>query len=195
VSEDAAVEARFRHLYHGFYRRVLGYALRRTASPSTAEDIVADVFLIAWRRIGDVPEADDEAIAWLFGVARRVMANTRRGDARRVRLVERLRQRVPSEVLSGEVEVSVIKGDEHQAILAAVRRLRSEDAEVLQLIAWEQLSHQQVAVVLECSINAVAIRVHRARQRLTEELAKACGPAGHNPSATNPSPTEKPGLP
>jgi RNA polymerase sigma factor (sigma-70 family) len=195
VGDDAAVEARFRHLYDAFYRRVLGYTLRRTPSPAAAEDVVAEVFLIAWRRIGDVPEVDDEAIAWLFGVTRRVMANTRRGDARRDRLVERLRRRVPPEIFVGEVEASVIAGDEHRAILAAVGRLRAEDAEVLQLIAWEQLSHQQAAVVLDCSVNAVAIRVHRARQRLTEELAKACGPTGHNPSVTNLSPTEKPGLP
>lgn len=195
MRDDAAVEARFRHLYDAFYRRVLGYTLRRTPNPAAAEDVVAEVFLIAWRRIGDVPEVDDEAIAWLFGAARRVMANTRRGDARRDRLVERLRRRVPPEIFAGEVEASVIAGDEHQAILAAVGRLRAEDAEILQLIAWEQLSHQQVAVVLDCSVNAVGIRVHRARQRLTEELAKGCGPAGHKPSVTNLSPTEKPSLP
>lgn len=192
---DAAVEARFRHLYDAFYRRVLGYTLRRTSSQAAAEDVVVEVFLIAWRRIGDIPEVDDEAIAWLFGAARRVMANTRRGDARRDRLVERLRRRVPPEIFAGEVEASVIASDEHQAILAAVGRLRAEDAEILQLIAWEQLSHQQAAVVLECSVNAVAIRLHRARQRLTEELAKAYGPTGHNPSMTNLSPTEKPSLP
>ena len=195
MRDGAAVEARFRHLYDGFYRRVLGYALRRTSSPAVAEDVVAEVFLIAWRRIGDVPEVDDEAIAWLFGAARRVLANTRRGDARRDRLLERLRQRVPAEIVAGEVDAAVIAGDEHQAVMAAVGRLRPDDAEVLQLIAWEQLSHQQAAVVLDCSVNAVAIRLHRARQRLTAEFAKANDPTGHTPSVTTESTTDKPTHP
>ena len=123
------------------------------------------------------------------------MANTRRGDARRDRLLERLRQRAPAELVAAEVDAAVIAGDEHQAVIAAVGRLRPEDAEVLQLIAWEQLSHQQAAVVLDCTVNAVAIRLHRARQRLTDELVKANDPGGHNPAVTNLLPTEKPGQP
>ena len=195
MRDHSAVEERFRELYDGHYRRVLGYALRRTSHPAAAEDVVAEVFLVAWRRIGDVPVVDDEAIGWLLGAARRVLANTRRGDARRDRLLGRLRQCVPAEAIAAEVDAALTARDEHGAVLAAVGRLRPDDAEVLQLLAWEQLSHAQAALVLGCSVNAVAIRLHRARHRLADELAKEGGPAGHSLSTTMSSPREKPSHP
>ena len=191
VRHRSAVEERFRDLYDGHYRRVLGYALRRTSTPATAEDVVAEVFLVAWRRIGDVPVGDD-AIAWLLAVARRVLANTRRGDARRDRLVRRLRQSVPPERFAAEIEDALTAREEHAAVLSAVGRLGPGDAELLQLLAWEQLSHAQAAVVLGCSVNAVAIRLHRARHRLADELAKGNPPAGHSTSEPMPPPNRKP---
>ena len=194
VRDRSGVEERFRDVYDRHYRRVLGYALRRAATPGAAEDVVAEVFLVAWRRIGDVPDGD-EAIAWLLAVARRVLANTRRGDARRDRLVARLRQSVPPERFAAEVEDAVSARDEHGAVLAAVGRLRSDDAEVLQLLAWEQLSHAQAAVVLGCSVNAVAIRLHRARRRLADELVKGDEPAGHTMAEPMTPPAQNPMQP
>lgn len=68
--------------------------------------------------------------------------------------------------------------DAAERVQMVLARLRPADAELLQLATWEQLSHTEIAAVLDCSVNAVAIRLHRARQRLGEELAK--DPDGHH---------------
>src|ERR1700754_806724 len=86
-------ERRFRQLFEAEARSVLGYALRRTEAREDAADVVAETFAVAWRRIADVPPGA-QARPWLYGVARRVLANQRRGELRRRRLADRLRERL-----------------------------------------------------------------------------------------------------
>lgn len=170
------VEQRYRLLFERHWRRVFAYALRRSPDPAAADDVVADVFLTAWRRIGDIP--DDYELAWLLAVARKVLANAYRGDARRDRLLARLHQAGPSLQVT-EVETALDDGEAADQVRAALGRLRDADAEILQLATWEQLPHAQIAVVLNCTVNAVAIRLHRARQRFSVELAKESRSTGH----------------
>jgi RNA polymerase sigma-70 factor (ECF subfamily) len=84
-------EARFSRLYRDHEREILRYALRRSPEPQDAADVVAETFLVAWRRLGEVP-AGGEARLWLYATARRVLANHKRGSVRRTRLAERLRE-------------------------------------------------------------------------------------------------------
>jgi RNA polymerase sigma-70 factor (ECF subfamily) len=79
------------------------------------------------------------------------------------------------------VDAAPLASETRAQILGALARLRPGDAEVLQLAVWEQLSHVQIAVVLECSVNAVGIRLHRARKAFAEELVKTMPPSGHSP--------------
>jgi RNA polymerase sigma-70 factor (ECF subfamily) len=143
---------------------LLAYALRRTENAADAEDVVAETLLVAWRRQRDLP-GGEEAIPWLYGVARRVLANQRRGQARRRRLEQLLRPLIRQSTQQGEPEPV-------HAVLAAMRRLSPGDQEVLRLAAWEDLSHAQIAIALRCSENAAALRLHRARRRLRAELLK-----------------------
>ena len=83
-------ESRFRDLFDGHHRAVMAYFMRRIPNEMDALDATEDVFLVAWRRIDKVPE-DDAALPWLYGVARKVLANHRRGDARLSRLRRRIR--------------------------------------------------------------------------------------------------------
>src|SRR6266511_3820793 len=87
---EANRQERFRLIYQANSPPILGYVLRRTQSPDDAADVVAETFLTAWRRLDDLPRGL-EARLWLYGVARRVLANHRRGERRRLRLTERLR--------------------------------------------------------------------------------------------------------
>jgi RNA polymerase sigma factor (sigma-70 family) len=86
--EDARRRERFRELYADNYPLILGYAMRRCVQPEDAADVVAETFLAAWRRLDDVPP--EHARTWLYGVARRVLANQLRSRRRRRRLGERL---------------------------------------------------------------------------------------------------------
>ena len=159
---------RFRRLFDTAYRPLLAYALRRTQRPEDAEEIVAETLLVAWRRRKDMPGGAD-AIPWLYGVARRLIANQRRGQGRRRRLERVLEPLTRATLDPGELAEAA---DMTRVVLAASRRLREDDQEILRLAAWEGLSHEQIAVSLGCSENAAALRLRRARQRLREELLR-----------------------
>ena len=156
------------------YRAILAYALRRTLQAEDAQDVVADTFLVAWRRRDEI--VYEAALPWLYGVARRVLANHARGRRRRDHLAAEL-GRLPAP--ARELEAQVRNRDETRAVLAALARLRPLDQEVLRLAAWEELSANEIAAALGTSPNAVAIRVHRARERLRNELLKEAASSGH----------------
>jgi RNA polymerase sigma-70 factor (ECF subfamily) len=139
---------------------------------------VAETFSIAWRRVDELPEGD-AARPWLFGVARRVLANQRRGNRRRSSLSSRLRAQ---DVGTVEIEGPVVAADERRIVLAALARLRDADREVLRLAVWEELPHREIAVVIGCAEASVAVRLHRARNRLAKEIAKEERRAGQEPS-------------
>lgn len=139
--------------------------LRRRCAPDDVDDVLAEVLLVLWRRIDDVPA---ESLPWAYGVARRVLANTRRSADRRLSLVSRLKQERPPEPAVPDDRVG-----------AALARLRQPDREVLRLWAWEGLEPRDLAVVLECSAGAAASRLSRARAALRAELGQDRGSAGH----------------
>ncbi len=162
-------EARFIDLHQRYQARILAYCLRR-APGSDAADAAADTFVVAWRRLAEIPEGD-QALVWLYGVSRRVLANQRRGLGRRRRLLDRLAG-LPVDVMPA-VETLVIRKDESQELLAALGRLRSSDQEVLRLVAWEELSRTDIASILGCSRDAVDQRFHRAVRRLSDQLSES----------------------
>ena len=166
----------FLRLYADHFTAVLAYALRRVDRPEDAADVVADTFLVAWRRIAHVP-VGDEARPWLYGVARRVLANQRRGEGRRTALGRRLREELSAVVpdTSGEV---VQRAD----VTAAMRRLSARDQEVLELHLWEGLEPREIADVLGLTTVVVRPRLSRARARLRELLGNDPPPPGHQPS-------------
>ncbi len=148
-------------LYERHAPAVHRYALRRS-DPETAEEITAQVFMVAWRRRSALPE---DPLPWLYGVARRALADQRRGAARRRRLGERLRRDAiapaPAPVLLDE------------GLAAALRRLSHNDREALLLRYWEELEPAQIAEAVGCSRTTMAVRLHRARLRLRRELEAA----------------------
>ncbi len=159
---------RFEELFRCNYGDVLAYAVRRCSSRQDAEDVVAETFAVAWRRLDELPEGQ-QARLWLFGTARLVRLNHYRRHDRRLRLVERMRQ------------VSIPEsGDDMAAELSDSRRIRTalgelpeRDREVLLLHAWEELTAEQIGEVLEISTVAVWKRLQRARERLTALLEDA----------------------
>ncbi len=157
-------EARFSDLYREHARELLGYALRRSADPDDAADVVAETFLVAWRRLGDVP-LGGEARLWLYGTARRVLANHGRGVRRRDRLTERLRAELRRQLPAHQTE----KGS---TLVEALAGLREADRELLMLIGWEELTPTEAARALGISPRAARTRLHRARRRLRDRLVE-----------------------
>jgi RNA polymerase sigma-70 factor (ECF subfamily) len=150
-------EKDFEELYARHADAVRGYAMRR-CDPETADDVVADVFLVAWRRRAEVSE---EPLLWLLGTARRVLANHARGESRRARLLDRLAAEQPE---------SVTTVGNSARLEEALGSLNERDRELLLLMAWEGLELQQAAQVLGVRPNTVAVRFHRARRRLSAAL-------------------------
>jgi len=166
------VEEDFQRLFVAYNRHVLAYALRRCNGRADAEDVVSGTFTVAWRRFADAP-SEELRLPWLYAIAARVLANQRRSARRLLALRLRLRElpAAPHPERSYFAEV-----------LAALRKLRPEEQEVLRLAAWEGLTNAELAVALDCSENAATIRLHRARKRLAEQLAKEEHGAGHSVS-------------
>lgn len=168
----SADEDRFRRIYQGHHPAVLAYC-RRRAPREDAFDACADTFVVAWRRMEEVPDGED-ALPWLYGVARRVLANRRRGIRRLGRFLEQLDG---MREVGGPLrpEVQVIRHEEERRVLAGLSRLRPGDREVLRLAAWEGLSNREIATVLRCSSGAADKRLQRARRRLAAELGGSAG--------------------
>lgn len=153
-------EVRFRKLYAEHRGEILAYALRRVADPEDAADVLAETFLVAWRRLDDLPP-QGQARFWLIGVARRALSNQRRGENRRSKLVERLRTELAVDL--GRMRVESPDGGD---VLAALATLDPADEELLRLNAWEGLEPSEAARVLGISSVAARSRLHRARRRL-----------------------------
>lgn len=161
---------RFRALYANGYSDVLRFAQRRV-HPSHAEDVAADAFLVAWRRLDDAPDKPDDVRAWLFGIARHCLLNTRRGLGRRDALAVRLSEAVPcaAAVDGPEAGLVALRLD----LAAAWRQLSDIDQEALSLVVFEDLSSPQAARVLGVTAAAYRVRLLRARRALRRQLGLA----------------------
>jgi RNA polymerase sigma-70 factor (ECF subfamily) len=172
-------QTRFGRLYREQSRAILAYALRRVDDREDAADVVAETFLIAWRRLAEVPPGTGARL-WLYAVARRVIANLHRSERRRTRLGGRL-----AESLRIELATRPAASGEAAEILRAMAGLSDEDRELLLLVSWEGLSPSETAKVVGISSLAARSRLHRARRRL-RALLEDGRPAANRSSELDP---------
>jgi RNA polymerase sigma-70 factor (ECF subfamily) len=154
----------FEAVYEQHAGAVRGYAMRRT-DPARADDVVAEVFLVAWRRLEDIPA---EPRPWLFGVARRVLANERRRVARQGAALGRLE---PPAAVGADPGDGPALSD--RPLEKALAKLSDGDREALLLTAWEGLNHRDAAQVLGVREATFTVRLHRARRRLGRALERS----------------------
>lgn len=167
---DTDRQTRFERLAHEVAAPLRSYLVRRSPA-DTVDDIVADVLLVLWRRLDDVPS--DDPLPWTYAVARGCLANSRRTSQRQLRLVDRISRLDPPR---DQPEV-----EEHPEIHTALAGLRDLDREVVLLWAWEGLAPREIALVTGMSANAVSIRLHKAKKRLAAALGKDGDAAGQIP--------------
>lgn len=150
----------FEALVSGHAGAVRAYAARRVAAHAV-DDIVAEVFLAAWRKRDALPS---HVRPWLFKTAALVIAEHHRTAGRRDR-----RERLAAEPAGVTDDLSGVP--DQVVIQRALAELTDDDAEILRLAYWEDLPSRDIALVLGCTPGAVRVRLHRARGRLTEVLA------------------------
>ncbi|GGW14423.1 hypothetical protein GCM10010501_22430 [Streptomyces libani subsp. rufus] len=187
MSNDEIFAAAYREHYWAVSRYV---ARRLSGRADEVEEVVAEVFTVAWRRRAELPAAP---LPWLYGVARNCLANAVRGYGRRRRLVDRLGN---DETAHGR-HIAAGPGSEAPGawVHEALDRLSPADQEVLRLAAWEELGAEEIAVALGCGRRAAAMRLHRARHRLRTEITRlrprtpaTAPPTAPGPGATTPLP-------
>ncbi|MFF0250360.1 RNA polymerase sigma factor [Streptosporangium sandarakinum] len=162
--------SRFIQLFDTYYEDVLRYAARRV-DPETARDVTAETFLIAWRKWSAVPLTGQDTLPWLYGVARKVLAN----ETRRERRSERLVARIIADRRDQDAVMAPDPGDHVAGALAlaqALEALSPADREVLQLLGWEELTVRQAALVMGCTPATMAVRAFRAKRRFLAVLAE-----------------------
>jgi RNA polymerase sigma-70 factor (ECF subfamily) len=162
--ELAERRERFEAVYRELYEPICGYALRRIREPEDAAEAIAETFATLWRRFDRCPQGA-ELRPWLFGVARRVIANQRRGARRRSALSDRLVENIDHSAID-----TIGTPDEATALGRAFGSLSEPDRELLSLVAWEGLTREELAVALGTSRAVVRLRLHRARKRLRAAL-------------------------
>lgn len=169
---DDVSRARFEQVAADLTEPLRRFLARRT-DPATADDVLADTLLVCWRRLDELPE---EPLPFAYGVARNCLANAERGARRQARLAARIA------VVDPPVEATAPPVEPDESLTRALAALRPEDAELLRLWAWEQLEPAEIATVLAITPNAVSIRLHRAREKLRDQLRKIEQPSGHEES-------------
>ena len=162
VSDQGARE-RFEQLWTAHYPAIYAFVRRRLNDDFAAADVTAGTFLVAWRRLDDVP---DRPRPWLFAVARNVLANHRRGEERRAALTDK--------ALAARDMVSEAPPSAHtEDLVAAFNRLSRDDREALSLVVWEELKPREAAAVLGMTPGRFSVRLHRAKKRLRQEMKGA----------------------
>ena len=143
--------------------------LRRRSDVDDAPDLLGETFVVAWRRVDDLPDDPERARMWLFGVARGVLRNHHRGWQRRWALADRLRGHAA-------LSVTAPPADEHLEVRDAIARLDPDLAEIVRLVHWDGFSLVDAAEVVGIPASTARGRYQRAKEQLRVALDVAAVP-------------------
>lgn len=167
------VEAAFTDLYRSHYAAVRSYA-SVCVPRAEVDDVVADTFLVAWRRFADIP--DSWARGWLIGVARNVVRSRHRKARRATNFVDQLVALRPDNITM--LDGDAVSLEDLEVLQRAFATLKESDQEILLLAGPYDLPTQEIALALDIKPNAVAVRIHRARARLRAACAAQLSDGG-----------------
>ncbi len=166
MEADVDRKERFESIVAEVYEPLQRYLGRRARADDVSE-LLNDVLTILWRRLDDVPVADLRP--WSYGVAKRCLANRRRGNDRRLRLVRRLAADTLTPARRGQPSTP---DDAHPDLMTALGELDDSERELVRLWAWEQLEPREIAIVLDTTANAVSLRLTRAKKKLASLMQR-----------------------
>ena len=164
--------AHFAVLFDRHAATVHRYLSRRVGD--LADDLLSETFLVAFRRRADYRAVHVEVRPWLLGIATHLVQGQHRTEQRRLRALSRTGpapHALPADDddLSDRLAAQALRGP----IASALGRLRPADRDVLLLFAWEQLTYEEIAAVLDVPVGTVRSRLHRARRQTRTALAGA----------------------
>jgi DNA-directed RNA polymerase specialized sigma24 family protein len=146
----AEKDAEFARVVATHRAALLRYGLRRLDDHTAAEDLVAETFVVVWRRWDALPSRDEE-LFWLYGIAGRLEGH--------LAFERELDQETPR-----------YSKEDVEELMEALGALTADEQELIQLFYWEKLTHREIGLVLKCSEKAAGIRLSRARKRLRDLL-------------------------
>lgn len=154
-ARDARLTARLRDISPDLLR----YLRRRTPCEEDAADLLADCLLVAWRRRSSIPDDDEGARMWMFGVAANALRNGARGRRRRQAVADRLREHLITQTRPPDLD----------GVRAAIQRLPHDQAELVTLVHWEGFTVVEAAKILGISESTAGGRYQRARLNLARD--------------------------
>ncbi len=170
--DRSGAEARFEELYRSTAQDLLAFLTRRASDSEEATDILAEVYLIAWRRLDTVP-ANGDARLWLFGVARNLLMKSNQQRLTHQALVRGITAEL-SQI--ARYPAGPADNELNDSVRASLQQLPAKQREVLLLTAWEGLKPREIAKVTGSTANLVRVRLHHARRYLRRELRPAPPP-------------------
>jgi RNA polymerase sigma-70 factor (ECF subfamily) len=186
MTDEADAVRRLTALYDAHHRQVHAYAMRR-GDRQVADEIVTDTFMVAWRRMADIPHSP---LPWLLGVARNLIQENFRRSARQASVEDEFRAWVATDEPVASDPADVVA--DRDGVLTALAQLDEEDRELLTLIAWHGLSTAEAAEVIGCTTGTCAVRLHRARRRLDQAMKSTVDV--HRPRRLSPEKTYLKGV-
>lgn len=175
VAPASTPEDRFAAFFRLHEKGLRGFALRRTGSAEEADEVVAGVMRVAWRRFDDIPEGSP--FGWLCGVALRVVLNESRGRRRRAALRQRLEVEVPVRTDADGLEAGSLLHEQFELVRIALASLSDEDQELIRLATWDHLGSGDIAAALDLSPAAARKRLSRARRRFRDRYEQLAADA------------------
>ena len=176
AGDDSAVIAgslhdpeQFALLYQRHAPRLYRYVARRLG-PQIADDIVAEVFLHAFRQRAGYDAGYPDARPWLYGIATRLVGRHRRAEIRQYRALERTGVDQVAESFTDAVDARVSAACEYRRLAGALAALPAAYRDALLLVAWAGLSYDEAALTLGVPVGTVRSRLSRARARLRRQL-------------------------
>jgi RNA polymerase sigma factor (sigma-70 family) len=168
----------FAVIYDRYAATLYRYAHQRVGA-DVADDVVADAFFAAFRARGQYDLSRPDARPWLFGILTRKLASHHRREMARYRAMARSAQEGVVDGPADEVAARVVADSARRPLAAALAALSHGDRDVLLLVAWGQLSYDEVAAALKIPPGTVASRLNRARRKVRKALG-GLDPTGKN---------------
>ena len=169
IAQSHGASERFGALFRRHAAGIHGYAARRLGV-SAADDVMAETFLVAFRQRARYDQTREDARPWLYGIATNLIAHHRRAEARSYRALARTGVDPVAESFADDAIARVAAAGSRQLLARALARLRPGDRDVLLLVAWADLTYDQVSEALGIPVGTVRSRLHRARSQVRQAL-------------------------